>query len=300
MALGLARAVTGREAVMVFEGGYHGSVLNFSGPDRRLNVPSSWILGAYNDPSRASATIADRAGDLAAVLVEPMLGGGGCIPGTVEFLEALREGTERSGVLLIFDEVQTSRLGPGGLQEALGIHADLTTFGKYLGGGASAGAFGGRADLMDHFDPRREDHLTHAGTHNNNVLSMAAGVAGLRDVYTADAARELTARGDALHRRLNAIAADSGAPAQVTGSGSIMNVHFQRTPISRAEDAAATPPAARDLFHLEMMLAGFYVSRRGFMSVTLAHDDEDCDAFATAFAGFLTKHGAALEAPITA
>ena len=79
-----------------------------------------------------------------------------------------------------------------------------------------------------------------------------------------------------------------------------MNAHFQRTPISRAEDVAATPPAARDLFHLEMMLAGFYVSRRGFMTVTLAHDDEDCDAFARAFAGFLTKHGPALDAQATA
>ena len=299
MAVSLARAVTGRDGVLVFDGGYHGGPLNFTGPDRRLNLPYHWIVGEYNDAASARSLIETHADDLACVLVEPMLGGGGCIPGTRVFLTALRDATARSGALLIFDEVQTSRLAPGGAQEALGINPDLTTFGKYLGGGASFGAFGGRADLMDHFDPRRPDHFSHAGTHNNNAVTMAAGLVGLRDVLTPAAVRRLTQRGDALRAELNGIAARLDAPAQVTGRGSIMTAHFQRAPIRARADVAATPQAARDLFHLEMLLAGFWVARRGFITVSLAHDDEHCDAFAAAFEAFLARHGPAIDAALS-
>lgn len=298
MAISLARAVTGKDGVLAFDGGYHGGPLSFAGPDRRLNLPFRWVLGEYNDAESARSLIHAHADELACVLVEPMLGGGGCIPGTRVFLNALRDATARSGVLLIFDEVQTSRLAPGGAQEALGIHPDLTTFGKYLGGGASFGAFGGRADLMDWFDPRRPDHLSHAGTHNNNALTMAAGLVGLRDVLTPAAVRRLTQRGDALRAALNGVAARCHAPAQVTGRGSIMTAHFQRRPIRCRADVAGTPQAARDLFHLEMLLAGFWVARRGFITVSLAHDDDDCDAFVSAFESFLKRHGAAIDAAL--
>ncbi len=295
MAVSLARAVTERDSVLVFDGGYHGGPLSFSGPDRRLNLPFRWIVGEYNDAESARSLIEAHGDELACVLVEPMLGGGGCIPGAREFLSALRDATQGSDMLLIFDEVQTSRLSPGGVQEVLGIHADLTTFGKYLGGGASFGAFGGRADLMDRFDPRRPDHFGHAGTHNNNALTMAAGLAGLRDVLTPGVVNRLNRRGEALRAALNDIATRLSAPAQVTGRGSIMNVHFQRAPIRCHADTAATPPAARDLFHLEMLLAGFWIARRGFISVSLAHDDEDCHELARAFETFLGRHQAAID-----
>ncbi|MXX54289.1 MAG: aminotransferase class III-fold pyridoxal phosphate-dependent enzyme [Gemmatimonadetes bacterium] len=295
MAASLARAVTGCDGVLVFDGGYHGGPLSFTGTDRRLNIPFPWIVCDFNDMESAPSLIRELGGELACVLVEPMLGGGGCIPGTHAFLAALRDATQRSGALLIFDEVQTSRLAPGGLQPVFGIHADLTTFGKYLGGGASFGAFGGRADLMDRFDPRRPDHFSHAGTHNNNVLTMAAGLAGLRDLLTPAAVRVLNHRGDALRDALNAVATRLDAPAQVTGRGSIMNVHFQRGPIRRHADLAATPQAARDLFHLEMLLAGIWIARRGFISVSLAHEDEDCDRLVAEFESFLVQHAATIE-----
>lgn len=295
MAVSLARAATQRDAVLVFDGGYHGGPLSFSGPDRRLNLPFPWIVGEYNDAGSARSLIEAHGDKLACVLVEPMLGGGGCIPGTRAFLSALRDATQGSGALLVFDEVQTSRLAPGGLQEALGIRAHLTTFGKYLGGGASFGAFGGRADLMDRFDPRRPDHFGHAGTHNNNALTMAAGLAGLREVLTPSAVHRLNHRGKALRDALNDVATRLNAPAQVTGRGSIMNVHFQRTSIRCHADTAATPQAARDLFHLEMLLAGFWIARRGFISMSLAHDDEDCHELARAFETFLERHQAAID-----
>ena len=118
-------------------------------------MPHEFVVGVYNDRDGATALIRRHAADLAAVLVEPVLGSGGCIPGDPEFLATLRAGATAAGALLIFDEVMTSRLSPGGRQQDLGIRPDLTTIGKYVGGGMSFGAFGGRREVMERFDPTR-------------------------------------------------------------------------------------------------------------------------------------------------
>ena len=294
MAISLARATTGRSHLMVFDGAYHGGVFYYGQGGSPINAPFPTVTGTYNDPDGAMALIDANAADLAAIIVEPMMGSGGGIPGTAEFLTALRDGADRHGIVLIFDEVMTSRLAPGGLQEKLGIIPDLTAFGKYLGGGASFGAFGGRAELMARFDPRRPDAFPHSGTYNNNVLTMAAGFAGLSEVFTPEAAEALNASGDALRERLNGIASRIGAPALVSGVGSILCVHFQETPITRPADAAATPPGTRKLFHLEMLARGFYLARRGFISLSLPLTEADHDAFAGAFEAFLGEYGEVL------
>lgn len=293
MAVSLARAATGRSKVMVFHGGYHGAVFYFVSQPAAVNAPFPFVMGRYNDAQHAADLIAKEGDDLAAILVEPMQGSAGCIPGTPEFLKTLRESATKAGAVLIFDEVMTSRLHPGGLQGALGIHSDLTTFGKYLGGGASFGAFGGRADLMDRFDPTRADALPHAGTFNNNVLSMTAGYTGLSQVFTPEACEKLNATGEAFRDRLNAIAKKLDAPAQVTGRGSMLTMHFQRGAIARAADVT-TLPAARKLFHLEMLEAGSSFARRGFLALSLPLEAKDYDAFAAAFEEFLTAHAAVL------
>ena len=190
-------------------------------------------------------------------------------------------------MILIFDEVMTSRLAPGGLQEALGVTPDMTTLGKYLGGGMTIGAFGGRADIMKKFDLRQPDALFHSGTYNNNVLSMAAGTVGLTKVFTPEAATELNARGDRLRERLNALAAASPVPMQVTGRGSMMNVHFHTTPIRRPEDVDTADQVAINLFHLDMLGREKYLPRRGFMSLSLPLTDADVDAFAATVQEFL-------------
>src|SRR5581483_9912914 len=167
-----------------FEGGYHGGVFYFRDATSPINAPFRFVRAPYNDIAGARALIERHAGDLAAIIIEPMLGGGGCIPADADFLQALRDAATQTGALLIFDEVMTSRLAPGGLQQVHGILPDLTTLGKYLGGGMSFGAFGGRADIMDRFDPRRADAFQHAGTFNNNKLTMSAGLAALTRIYT--------------------------------------------------------------------------------------------------------------------
>lgn len=162
MALAVATAHTGRRKVLVFEGAYHGGVLSFGGGGSPLNVPHDFVMAPYNDLDSVRALVQNHGADLAAILVEPMLGAGGCIPAEPAFLHGLRALANECGALLILDEVMTSRLSSGGRQALLGLAPDLTTLGKYFGGGLSFGAFGGRADVMSRFDPRRPDALGHA------------------------------------------------------------------------------------------------------------------------------------------
>jgi glutamate-1-semialdehyde 2,1-aminomutase len=290
MAIAVARAATGRSSILAFDGGYHGGMLAFANGGGPLNAPYPVVLAPYNDTESTLALIDEHSATLAGIIIEPMMGSGGAIPADVAFLKALRDRSTRDGIVLIFDEVMTSRLSAGGLQARLGIAPDMTTLGKYIGGGMSFGAFGGRADLMARFDPRRSDAWAHAGTFNNNVLTMAAGAAAMSAVYTPDIAERLTDRGDRFRDRLNEIGRKRRLPVQVTGTGSLMAVHFQDQPIRCPADTKATPAALRELFHLEMLRAGYYLARRGFMSLSLPLDDPDYDGFAAAFDNFLDEH----------
>src|SRR5882757_8340907 len=275
LAIATATSITGRGKVLVFEGGYHGSVLAFGG-GARTAVPYDWVIGAYNDIAGTEALFDAHGPALAAVLVEPMLGSGGCVPGDSEFLAMLRDRATECGALLIVDEVMTSRLAPGGRQPELGLSADLTTLGKYLGGGLSFGAFGGRADLMAVYDPRRPDALAHAGTFNNNVLTMSAGLAAL-EVFTPQAATELTERGEQLRERLNTACETAEVPMVFTGIGSLLTVHFTDRPVRCAADVAAADPHLKELFFFDMLAAGIYLARRGMMALSLAIGAAQCE-----------------------
>lgn len=304
-AFSTARLVTGRPAIMVFHGAYHGGVFYFGQHKTEINAPFPWIYATYNDIEGTLALIETHARELAAVALEPMMGGAGAIPATQEFLHALRAACTKHGIVLIFDEVMTSRLSSGGLQKRVGVTPDMTSFGKYLGGGASFGAFGGRADLMARYDPSRADAVSHAGTFNNNVISMAAGFAGLRDIYKPDVAEGFNSGGDRLRERLNALAAKHDVPMQVLGVGSIMAVHFHRGTITKPQDlwpkdkAAATRYAElQKLFHLDLFEHGQYMARRGFISLSLPMTETDFDRFAGAVEEFLTVRGPVVGAAI--
>jgi len=281
LALSLARAVRGRSGVLVFAGAYHGGILLFSHGVSPLNAPFEWIVGEYNDAGGAAHLVEEHAHELAAVIVEPVQGAAGVIPADPAFLRALREATAAHDVLLVFDEVMTSRLSPGGMQEALGIHPDLTTLAKFVGGGLAFGAFGGRADLMMRFDPSRPDALQHGGTFNQDVLTMAAGAAGLTLVLTAAEIARLNGLGDRLRDRLNAFASSSGIDFCSTGRGSLVGLHFARGPIRNEADV---PEAAelRGLLHLHMLERGYSYGRRGFIALSLPLGETEIDGFAAA------------------
>jgi glutamate-1-semialdehyde 2,1-aminomutase len=255
MALSTARAVTGRTKVVVFEGGYHGGVLSFHHGGSPLNYPGDFVVASYNDVHAAELVDAETA----AVLVEPMLGSGGVIPGEPAFLQALRDATRAHDALLIFDELMTSRLSTGGLQQVLGITPDLTTLGKYVGGGLAFGAFGGRRDVLERFDPSRPGAFQHAGTFNNAVLTMAAGAAGLTKVLTGEAIERLNALGDGLRARI----------PNATGYGSMVGLHFD-------DDEHGA------LVHMRMLERGYSYARRGFVALSLPLTEDDVDGFADA------------------
>ncbi|WP_394822433.1 aspartate aminotransferase family protein [Pendulispora albinea] len=294
LAIATAKVATGRSKVLVFDGAYHGSLLSFAGGGLPINVPHAWVVGTYNDVAGTEALFDAHGPELAAVLVEPMLGAGGCVPGEPAFLEMLRARTCSSGALLIFDEVMTSRLAPGGRQGELGIRPDLTTLGKYIAGGMSFGAFGGRRELMSLYDPRQRGALPHAGTFNNNVLTMSAGLAALR-VLTPEVTRALNLRGDALRLRLDALCKAARANMLFTGIGSMLTVHFTDRPVRSGADVAAGDAALKELFFFEMLAHGIYFARRGMMALSLPIGDLECDRLASAVESFLTRHRALLQ-----
>jgi glutamate-1-semialdehyde 2,1-aminomutase len=286
LALATARAHNGRSKVLVFDGAYHGSILSFGGGGIPINAPHAWVIGTYNDTAGTEALIREYGSDLAAVLVEPMLGSGGCVPGDRGFLAMLRRCADDVGAILIFDEVMTSRMSDGGMQKRLAITPDLTTLGKYIGGGMTFGAFGGRSDLMLMYDPRAAASVPHAGTFNNNVLSMAAGYAGLTRIFTSETSQALFDRGERLRDRLNAVCASRQAAMQWTGLGSLMTVHFQTEAIAAARDIRPEP-ALRELFHLDMLDRGFHLARRGMIALSLEIGETECDAFVAAVDNFV-------------
>ncbi len=290
MAISAARAVTGREKILVFRDGYHGGVLTFAHGGSVLNLPFPFVFADYNDVEGTSDMIREHAGDLAAVIVEPMMGGGGCIPATREFLARLRDLTTATGALLIFDEVMTSRLHYRGLHGSLGINPDMMTLGKYLGGGASFGAFGGRADILDRFDPASPDSFSHGGTFNNNMLSMAGGFVGFTQVLTEEASKAVNDRGERMRERMNQMLQSHDIKGIVLGRGSLMNLHFVSGPVETPSQLDGADPQMLALWQVDMLLKGFHVTPRGMLALSLPFGDAEMDSFTEAFEDFLLSH----------
>jgi glutamate-1-semialdehyde 2,1-aminomutase len=279
MTLRCARAFTGKQKVMKMEGGYHGSyelaevsLVPRSGQCGPLpephavpidaSIPDS-VLGdvvvcPYNEPELARALIARHADELAAVIVEPVLGSMGMVPATTEFLQALREATRANGVLLVFDEVITFRLTDGGAQALHDVVPDLTAFGKIIGGGLPIGAFGGRAELMRMFHPEQAQPVMHASTFSGNPLSMAAGAAAMRQVDP-QLIGQLNRLGERLRHGFTERFEAHAIRGQAIGVGSLVNVHLTDAPINDARDALAGMQRSghiNALLHLAMLQRG--------------------------------------------
>jgi glutamate-1-semialdehyde 2,1-aminomutase len=286
LALSLCRAVTGRAGVLVFGGAYHGGILLFAHGSSPMNPPYEWLIGDYNDADGAVRLVEKHAHELAAVVVEPLQGAAGVIPADPAFLRAVRDATTTHAVPLVFDEVMTARLSRGGMQQLLEIEPDLTTLAKIIGGGLPFGALGGRADLMRRFDPSQPDALQHGGTFNNDVLTMAAGAAGLTQVLVDGELERLNELGDRLRERLNAFAGERGLPFCATGYGSLAGLHFTPGPV-RSERDVPEANELRGLLHLHMLERGFSYGRRGFIALSLPLNDADIEDFGTAVEQFL-------------
>jgi len=184
----------------------------------------------------------------------------------------------------------TSRVAPGGLASLHDLQPDMKSFGKYLGGGLAFGAFGGRADILAVFDPRPSNPspLAHHGTFNNNTLAMHVGHAGLTGIYTPDVCTEFNTQGSALLSRLREVS--RGTKLCFTGVGTILASHFTDEGIEAWEREAKENWTLKDLFWLEMMEAGFWMTRRGSISLVLGTPTAELERFTECVAAFIARH----------
>ena len=294
-AMRLARAFTGRPKIARMEGGYHGThdyaevsthpAAGEGGPaDAPEPAPDSigtpaWALRdvivlPFNNADAAEKIIRREADQLAAVILEPIIGAGGVIAATPEFLNRLRKLTRELGILLIFDEIISFRVAPGGAQALYGVTPDLTTLGKIIGGGLPVAAFGGRADVMELLDPRRQPNLAQGGTYNGNPLGMAAGLAGMKEL-TPDVYEELNRKGARVCEQLTEVFASHDMEVQVNGAGSMLALHFTDQPVVDYRTmAAADKERARDLF-FSLLNHGVLMAPRlmGALSTPMGEDD---------------------------
>lgn len=242
-----------------------------------MNLPHDFLVAQFNSIASVKELVSQNPSSIAAILVEPVQGSGGAIPGTKEFLQYLRDTASEIGALLIFDEVMTSRLAYGGMQGVLDIYPDLMTAGKYLGGGNSFGCFGGKADIMQRFDPSRKDALTHSGTFNNNIVTMVAGIAGSK-LLTPEVFKDMNDRGDRLRAKVDGVLVSNHVRnMKVTGVGSLVGIHFA------GEQAAVLG----GLLFFHMLDRNIYMGRRGFLCLNIKHRDEDVDRVIEAIEEFV-------------
>ncbi len=289
-ALRLARAATGRNRILKFEGGYHGhtdALLASAGSGvATLGIPGSpgvppavvaetWTL-PYNDLSAVREAFSAEGGSIACVIVEPVAGNMGVVPPAPGFLEALRDLTRSHGALLIFDEVITGfRLAWGGAQARFGVTPDLTTLGKVIGGGFPVGAYGGRRDLMEQMAP--VGPVYQAGTLSGNPVAVAAGRAALERLRDPGAYDRLEALGATLEDGLTRAAADAGVPVTLNRVGSMMTGFFTDGPVTDYASASRSDAARYGAFFRAMLERGVYLAPSQYEAafVGLAHTADD-------------------------
>jgi glutamate-1-semialdehyde 2,1-aminomutase len=295
-ALRLARGATGRARVLKFEGGWHGmhdyalwgtvpkqpSRYPEAEPDS-IGIPEvlrgQVLVAPFNDAGRAVEIIDRHAGELAAVIVEPLERVLTPVPG---FLEALREATRRHGIVLVFDEVVTGfRIAWGGAQEKYGVVPDLATYGKAMSGGFPMAAIAGRSEVMKHLDARRTDraHLVWAsGTLNGNPISASAGLVAL-DVLSRPGAYEHFRRiGGRLRREIPALGKRYGFDVQTPGEDAVFGVRFtSRRPLRNWEDLLTADTQLNLRWSIELLKRGILVNPNEKFYLSLAHTEADVD-----------------------
>ncbi|HEY8490113.1 MAG TPA: glutamate-1-semialdehyde 2,1-aminomutase [Dehalococcoidia bacterium] len=291
-ALRLARAYTGREKIVKFEGCYHGhydGLLAKAGSGvATLGLPGSagvpaavvrdTVVLPYNDTAAVEEAFREFGAEIAAVIVEPVAGNMGVVPPAPGFLEALRAVTEAHGALLIFDEVITGfRLGLGGAQGRYGVLPDLTCLGKIIGAGLPVGAYGGRREIMEQVAP--EGPVYQAGTLSGNPLVMAAGLAVLRTLSEPGVYDLLDERAARLAGALARAAEHAEVPATINRVGSMLTVFFTEGPVTDYATAARSDTERYARFHRAMLERGVYLPPSQFeaLFLSLAHSEEDLE-----------------------
>ncbi len=309
-AIRAARAFTGRQKIAKCEGAYHGThdIVSFSvqppldqagdalHPDTVAGfegIPASItedvVVMPYNNIEACERIIRAHAGEIAAVIVEPVNGQSGMVPARPEFLKGLRDLTTELGIVLVFDEVICFRVARGGAQERYGVTPDMTCFGKVIGGGMPVGAFGGRDDIMALYDPSKgPPRVQHAGTFNGNPMTAAAGIATL-ELLTPEAYRELDEKGDYVRKKLRTLFRELEAPMSVTGTASLFALQFTPGPVTDYRSFAKNDKKLGRTMFLGLINEGYLMSNRCAGNVSLVHEERDLDGFVDAVGRVLER-----------
>ncbi len=286
-AIRLARAFTGRDRIIKFEGCYHGHgdafLVKAGSGAMTLGIPTSpgvpapaaadTLLARYNDLASVDSLLAAQGASIAAVIIEPIAGNIGVVPPVDGFLAGLRDRCRQHGILLIFDEVISGfRASAGGAQGLFGIDPDLTCLGKIIGGGLPVGAYGGRADIMSRIAPAGP--VYQAGTLSGNPVAMTAGLWALKNLVPT-LYRNLARRGAALAAGLADAARDTDVPLQVNAFGSLLTPFFTSTPVRDYQSALAASTSAYAVFFHGMLKRGVYPPPSQFEAwfLSAAHTD---------------------------
>jgi len=291
-AVRLARGFTGRDTIIKFDGCYHGhadtllveagsGVATLSIPGSP-GVPKSFVSHTlslpYNDIDRVSKVMNEQGEKIAGIIVEPVAGNMGLVLPADGFLEALRALTEKSGSLLIFDEVMTGfRVARGGAQSVYGISPDLTCLGKIIGGGLPVGAYGGRRKIMAHIAP--QGPVYQAGTLSGNPLAMAAGIATLKQLNEPGFYETLDKKSDRLATGLERAAENAGIDVRVDRAGSMLGLFFTDRAVRNFDDAKTSNLKMFSDYYQGMLEEGIYLAPSQFevLFVSAAHDTEHID-----------------------
>lgn len=291
-AVRLARGFTGKNKIIKFAGCYHGhsdafliqagsGAVTFGSPNSPGVTPGTakdTLLARFNDLENVKEIISQNADEIACIILEPVAGNMGCIPPVEGFLEGLRAVCDAHGILLVFDEVMTGfRLAKGGVQELLGVNADIVCFGKVIGGGLPVGAFASRKEIMSHLAPLGP--VYQAGTLSGNPLAMAAGLAMLEELNKGDVFTSLQEKTAYLHKGIEKVLTEAGVTHQINTIGSMISVHFCEEAVTDFESSAKGNNDSFKKFFHGLLDRGIYIAPSAFetwfLSDALSYEDLD-------------------------
>lgn len=295
-ALRIARAYTGKAKIIKTEGGYHGTTDVFEAsvdpnikkagtldqikviPESRgvsANALKDVLVTPFNDIERTRKMIEENHREVACIIIEPIMGSAGQITPDLEYLCFLREITSAYNIVLIFDEVVTGRLSTGGAQQYYGVTPDLTTLGKVIGGGTPVGAFGGKREIMEMYDPRQKK-MYHSGTFNGNAVTMAAGLATMK-AYDEQAVTYVNELGGLFREGAQRIFAGLGLDMRISGAGSIYNILFTNKEVRNYRDVAAAHEELNKILYLDLLTHGVFDAERGMFCMSTAMTAADVE-----------------------